>query len=189
MASAAFAVLVLDPAAVTAGRRVPEGVDLGSRPVLAGFIGAHAEVACAERLLRLLLRAHDPLEGGVARLVDRIGHGHDTGKRRLDHVVAVLGLALHLRLAVGDVEARGLRHHRQLQAVGDSRPQDGAVGIARLLSEEDKVGAFALECLAEHAARRDEVGPRRKHRPSRGLSGRRPSPALSGANRPRARAP
>ena len=45
-------------------------------------------------LLRLLLGAHDPLQRRVARLVDRVGDGDDGRQRRLDHVVAELGLPL-----------------------------------------------------------------------------------------------
>ena len=52
------------------------------------------EIGEGDDLLRLLLGAHDPLERRVARLVDRVGDGDDGRKRRLDHVVAVLGLAL-----------------------------------------------------------------------------------------------
>ena len=56
--------------------------------------GLDAEVAERERVLRLLLRAHDPLQRRVARLVDRVRDGDDGRQRRGDHVVAELGLAL-----------------------------------------------------------------------------------------------
>ncbi len=47
---------------------------------------------------------------------------------------------------------------RQAQTVGDGRPEDGPVGVARLLAEEDEVRAFALEGGGEDAAGGDQVG-------------------------------
>ena len=52
-----------------------------------------ADVGRGEHLLRLRLRAHDPLERRVARLVDRVRHGDDRGQRRAQRLVAELGLA------------------------------------------------------------------------------------------------
>ena len=130
------------------------------RAGLAELRRVDAEVGRGEALLRLLLRAHDPLQRRVARLVDRVGHRDDRGQRRLDHVVAELRLPLHARLAVRDRELRRLRDERQAQPVGDGGPEHGAVGVARLLPEEDQVGAFALERLREREARRDEIGAR-----------------------------
>ena len=75
----AAAALVLDALAVAARGRVGEGVHLGAGAGLARVVRVEAEVGERDRLLRLLLRAHDPLEGRVARLVDRVGDGDDDG--------------------------------------------------------------------------------------------------------------
>ena len=88
------AAVVLDLARVAARRRVGEREHLGARALLAGLGGVEAEVAERELLLRLRLRAHDPLERRVARLVDRVGDRDDGRERRADDVVAELGLAL-----------------------------------------------------------------------------------------------
>ena len=98
----------------------------------------------------------------VARLVDRVGYGDHARKRRLDHVVAVLGLALDLRLPVLELEARGLGDHREPQAVGHGCGQHRAVRIAPLLAEEDEVGALALERLGERPSRGDEIRARER---------------------------
>src|SRR6266508_391917 len=155
---AAFERTPSEPLTLAPGRRLAYRVDLRARAGLADLLGAKSEVGGRDRVLRLLLRAHDPLERGVAGLVDRVGDGHDTGKRGLDDVVAVFGLALDLRLAVRQLEARGLGDDREAQTIGDSRPEHGAVGIGRLLPEDDEIRAFALDGLCERAARRDEVG-------------------------------
>ena len=112
------------------------------------------------------------------------------GQRRLDHVVAELGLALAAHLAVRVLELGDLRDQRALQPVGDRGPEHGAVGVVRLLAEEDEVGALALERGREHAAGGDEVRAggglvarraRRGRRPSRApcASPRAPSPGPS----------
>src|SRR5439155_18513182 len=51
-----------------------------------------------------------------------------------------------------------LRDERAAQALGDGGPEDGAVGVAGLLAEEDELRILALQRLREHGARRDEVG-------------------------------
>ena len=83
-------------------------------PASPGVSGVHAEVGERDRLRRLLLRAHDPLERRVARLVDRVGDGHQRGQRRLEDVVAVLGLALRLHRAAS--RARASRPARRAAA-------------------------------------------------------------------------
>ena len=52
------------------------------RAGLARRARVHADVGERQRLLRLRLRAHDPLERRVARLVDRVRDGDDGGERR-----------------------------------------------------------------------------------------------------------
>ena len=117
-----------------------------------------AEVGERERLLRLRLRAHDPLQGRIPRLVDRVGDGDDCRQRRADDVVAELGLALAGERAALEGQLGDLRDHRPLQALGDRGPEHGAVGVRGLLPEEDEVGLLALERLREREARGDEVG-------------------------------
>ena len=153
--------VVLDLPALAARRRRAEREHLGLRPGLAGVVRVDAEVRERHCLLRLGLRAHDPLQRRVARLVDRVRDGDHRRQRRLDPVVAELGLPLDGRLAVGDGQLGRLRDQRQAQPVGDGGPEDGAVRVGRLLPEEDEVGAFALERLRQHAAGGDEIGARR----------------------------
>ena len=115
-------------------------------------------VADAERLERLLLRAHDRLQRRVARLVDRVADGDDGGQLDVDGVVAVLGLALAAQRALGDVHLDDLRQRRHLQVVGDDGADRVALAVVGLLAEQDEVGALALEHLGERVAGRGDVG-------------------------------
>ena len=75
--SAARAVVLdLDLVALGGRRRRARGPPCASRPSPAR-VGLDAEVGERQRLLRLRLRAHDPLQRRVARLVDRVGDGDD----------------------------------------------------------------------------------------------------------------
>src|SRR6266540_2388214 len=154
------AAVVLDFHRVAARRRLAECEHLGLRAGFAELRSVDAEVRRADALLRLLLRAHDPLQRRIARLVDRVRHGDHRGQRRLDRVVAELRLPLHARLAVRDRQLRGLRHERHAQAVRNGGPEDGAVGVARLLAEQDHVGCLAFERLRKRETRRHEVRAR-----------------------------
>jgi len=83
---------------ITARRRRAQCDDGGTRACCLGR---------SDSLLRLLLRAHDPLQRRVPRRVDRIGDRNNSRQRRPDHVVAVLGLPLaRQRAALED----GSRH-------------------------------------------------------------------------------
>ena len=75
-------------------------------PCSPGLRRVDAELGERDLLLRLLLRAHDPLQRRVARLVDRVGDGDDGRQRRADDVVAELGLALARERAVRRASAR-----------------------------------------------------------------------------------
>ena len=79
------------------------------------------------------------------------------GSGRLDHVVAELRLALAPQLAVADGQLRDLRDDGMTKAVGDGRPEHGAVGVVPLLPKNDEVGALALERGRERPRGRDEV--------------------------------
>ncbi len=46
------------------------------------------------------------------------------------------------------------------QPVGDRCPENGSVGVGRLLPEEDEIGLLALEGASQHVARRDQIGAR-----------------------------
>ena len=58
-----------------------------------GRLGA-SDIHGRKRLLRLLLRAHDPLQRRIPRRVDRVRDRDHRRQRRADRVVAVLGLPL-----------------------------------------------------------------------------------------------
>ena len=138
----------------------PSASTVGPRAGLARLAGVDAEVGEREDVLRLLLRAHDPLERRVARLVDRVAHRDDRGQRRLERVVAELRLPLDADGAAVDRELHRLRDDRPAEPLGDRRPEDGAVGVGGLLAEQDEVGVLLLERRREQPARRDEVGAR-----------------------------
>ena len=89
-------------------------------PSVADEAGLDPDVGERDGLLRLRLRAHDPLERRVARLVDRVRHGDDGGERRGDHVVPELRLAL----------ARELRLRRP-STRRPGRPSAGGAGRTR----------------------------------------------------------
>ena len=153
--SAARAV-VLDLHGVAARRRVVERLDgrLG-----AGLTDAvHAEVGDGDCPLGLGAGAHDPLQRRIPGLVDRVGDGEHGRGRRLDRVVAELRLALAAHLPLGDLELGDLRDHGQPEPVGDGGPEHGAVRVARLLAEDDQVGALLLQRRGQSVGRRDEVG-------------------------------
>ena len=69
---------------------------------------------------RLLLGAHDRLDRGQPGVVDRVGDRDHRRQRRLDQVVAVLGLALRPDAAALELELGDLR--RPAAAAGGRRP-------------------------------------------------------------------
>ena len=151
-------VLVLDDLPRLLGGRGVELGAVGARVVVADAAGLDADVAGAERLERLLLRAHDRLQRRVARLVDRVAD-RDHG-RQLDHhgVVAVLGLALAAQLAVLDVDLDHLRQRRHPQVVGHDGADRVALAVVGLLAEQDEVRALLGQRLRERVARAVDVG-------------------------------
>ena len=127
-------------------------------PVLADSAGVNARVGGRERLERLLLGAHDRLDGRKPRRVDRVRDRDDRGQRRLDDVVAVLGLALGPDRRAVDRQVGHLRHDRPLEVVGDGRGHDVAVGVGGLLAEQHEVGVLLAEDRGEHVRRPGDVG-------------------------------
>src|SRR3954470_5619220 len=80
----AAAVVVGDDLALAARRPLLGALHGGVRRVQPDVLGVDADVAQRPRLDRLLLRGHDPLEGGIARLAGLVGDGGDEGQRALD---------------------------------------------------------------------------------------------------------
>ena len=162
---------------VAAGGRVVQRHDGRARAGLAGLLGRHAEVGERERLLRLLLRAHDPLQRRVARLVDRVRDGDHGGQRRLDHVVAELGLALAARLAVLDARARPPA--RSAAAAAGRRRRPRARRRRRRWPAGRRARGRRPRARAPPRARGSSRRGRSRRRPRRRRArrGRRPSPA------------
>ena len=150
--------VALDAERLSPRRRVLQRKDGRARATFPDLAAVDAEVAEREHLLRLLLRTHDSLERRVAGLVDRVGDADHGRERRADHVVAELGLTAAVHCAVGHRQLGDLRHHRPAQPFGHRRPQHRALGVARILAEEDEVGRLTLEHGGEHSARRERVG-------------------------------
>ena len=150
--------VALDPARLAPRRRVEELQHGRPRSGVADRARVRADRGQVEHVLRLLLRAHDPLQRRVARLVDRVRDGDHGRERRLDRVVAVLGLPLAADRAVADRELGDLRDERAAEAIRDGRPEHGAVGVRGLLSEQDERRLLALERERERVRGGDEVG-------------------------------
>ncbi len=170
------------------------------RACLARRARVHPDVGERQRLLRLRLRAHDPLERRVARLVDRVRDGDDRRERSGDDVVAVLGLALAVHRAVVDGQRRDLRDRPA--AAGDRPPPTRARRRHRRprtarRARDRRTRARALPRAREPSrADRSPPPPRRTPAPrgpppSRApcAASRRPSPARATRGRPRRPAP
>src|ERR1043165_4175525 len=69
--------------------------------------------------LRLVLRGHDALERGIARLIESLVYREQRGQRELDHLDAALDLALGNSLRAVDIEVRHRAHTRQSEQLGD----------------------------------------------------------------------
>src|SRR6478736_634870 len=91
--------LVGDDLALLARRALREGLDLGPGGVEADLGGVDPEVAQRPRLDRLLLGRHDPLERGVARLVDLVGDRHQGRERGRDRLGGGVSVAADGRVA------------------------------------------------------------------------------------------
>ena len=118
--------VVLELQRVAARRRAAEATHLRARAALSDVPGVQSQVGDREALLRLRLRAHDPLERRVARLVDRVRDGDDGRQRRGDMVVAELRLPLGVYRSILHIEPGHLRHERQLEVARQRRRQSTA---------------------------------------------------------------
>ena len=114
--------------------------------------GVEAEVGQRLGLHRLLLGGHDPLEGGVARLVDRVPGGHDRRQRRLERPVAAVGLPLDLRRAALDGELAGAGELRDAQPLGQQRRHDRHLGVGGLRTAEHEVVLQLRQRGGDHRA-------------------------------------
>ena len=113
--------------------------------------GVDAQVAQRELVDRLGLGGHDPLEAGVAGLDDAGGHRDERGQRRLDLVVAELGLALDLDLAVAvDLDLLGEGDRGEAEEGGDLLGDRAGVAVARLGGREHQVGLGPLDGGGQH---------------------------------------
>ena len=92
-------------------------------PAAPAWPASTPEVGEREHVLLLLLRAHDPLQRRVARLVDRVRDGDDRRQRRPDDVVAELGLTLP---GDGPSPASARRPARSAAAAAARRPRPRA---------------------------------------------------------------
>ncbi len=126
----------------------------------ADLVGGETEVGHLDLVDRLVLRRHDPLEGGVAGLDDTGSHAHDGRQRRLHDVVPGLGLALDRRLAVRDLDVLRERERRPAEELRDLRRDRAGVPVGRLGGGEHEVDAAdPLDRLREHLRGGQRVAP------------------------------
>ena len=137
--------------------KLTTSVALAPRPACAGV---DAEVGQAQRLDRLLLRRHDPLERRVPRLVDLLDHADHRGQRRLDGVVAVVGLPVDADLRAVGLHLAGERHLRHAEPLGQHRRQRAHPRVGGLRAEDHQVEPGALE----HASPAPPRSPGRQSR-------------------------
>ena len=139
---------------------------------------------------RLVLRRHDPLERGIARLDDAGGHAHDRGQRALDLVVARFGLALHLHRAARDLDVLRERHRGQAEELGDLLGHRAGVPVGRFGRGEDRDRGCRCDRSPWRAPSRSTASrnPAARDR-TRGLPWPRPSPARCADPTPRCSAP
>src|ERR1041385_420921 len=88
---------------------------------------------------RLFLRRHDPLERGIAWLVESLVGGEDRGKRELHHFEPALDLPLGDALAALDLEVGHGGDARQVEQPGDHRPHLMVVVVDGHLAEQDEI--------------------------------------------------
>ena len=107
--------------------------------------------------MRLALGTHNRGQRRIARVVDCVGDRDDTRQLGLDGVVARLDLALDRHAAIGQRDRGGLRNARHLEQLGDQTSHHVALAVGSLLSEQDQVERFALQCGGQYACGPQQV--------------------------------
>src|SRR2546421_764181 len=150
---------VLDLLARLAFGRGLDRLDLLAGALPADLVLGQAEVGGLGVVDGLVLRRHDPLEGRVTRLDDAGGDADHGRERRLDDVVAGLGLPLDLHLAVGGLDVLRERERRPAQQLGDLLRDRAGVAVGRFGRREHEVHlAGTLDRLGNHLGRRQRIG-------------------------------
>ncbi len=121
--------LTISPA-VRGGRAVVSSTSLHAtdRPTWAA---STPRSASDERLQRLLLRRHDPLERRVAGLAGLVGHRQHQRQRRADHLGRGVAVALDPDLVALGLDDRRQRHLRPAQPLGEHRRDDAHRAVGR----------------------------------------------------------
>ena len=88
---------------------------------------------------RLLLGRHDPLEAGVARLVEPLLGRDERGQRGLPGLAPAVDLPLDRGLAVADLDLHRHRHLRQVEQLGQHARDLAVVAADALLPAQDEV--------------------------------------------------
>src|SRR5699024_1683774 len=106
-----------------------------------GAAGGGIEAQSAQVVLRdgLLLRLHDPLEGGVAGLVDLVRDGHERWQVHLDELRGGVAVAADGRGRVRDLERGTLRRRGTSQQLGDHGGHDGHLAVRGGQARDDEV--------------------------------------------------
>ena len=97
----------------------------------ADLAGVDADVGERPGLQRLLLRRHDPLEGGVAGLAGLVGHREHQRRGRADHLGGGVAVALDPDLLALALDHRAQRDLREVEALGQHRRDHRAGRVGR----------------------------------------------------------
>ncbi len=98
-----------------------------------------------------------PLNDGIARLDDTGGHGDQSRQRHLDLVIAGLGLALHVHLAVRNGHLLRKRHRRQPEDLGHLDRQRAGVAVGRFRGGDDQIGLGPLDGRSQDFGRTEGI--------------------------------
>src|SRR5437763_1666579 len=150
---------VLDLLARLAFGRGLDRRDLLASALPADLVLGQPEVGGLGLVDGLVLGRHDPLEGRVPRLHDAGGDADHGGERRLDDVVAGLGLPLDLDLAVSGLDVLGERERGPAEQLGNLLRHRAGVAVGRFGGREHEVHlAGAFDRLGDDLGRRQRVG-------------------------------
>ena len=118
-----------------------------------------SEAGEVDRLDRLLLRRHDPLEARVARLVQALLGRHERRERGLPRLAPAVDLALDRGLSFPDVDLDRHRHLRQVEQLRQHARDLAVVAPHPLLPAQDEVdGREGPDRGGERARRAERVG-------------------------------